>query len=77
MFQTFSSLLIVCRTSQSASDSYTTFEYSPNGGSDPNHYWMVGDGSSGSNYFRIYGPYGDNNNGDGPLFNRWGGIAIY
>ncbi len=58
-------------------NSYVTFEYCPVQGSDPNHYWMVGDGSVNSLYFRQYSLYGAASANNGPLFNRYGGIAIY
>ena len=48
------------------------FEYCPVQGADPNHYWMVGDGSGSSTYFRGDGAYGN-----GPLLNRYGGIALF
>eukprot|EP00047_Mylnosiga_fluctuans_P014769 m.41039 g.41039 ORF g.41039 m.41039 type:complete len:767 (-) comp5648_c0_seq1:68-2368(-) len=56
---------------------YTTFEYCPVQGTDPNHYWYVGDGSATSSYFRDNSLYGAASTGTGVLFNRWGGIAIY
>jgi len=53
------------------------FEYSPNGGWDPNHFWMVGDGTVSSSYFGAYTLYGANGANNGPLYSRYGGIAIY
>lgn len=54
-------------------NNYLTFEYCPSQGSDPNHYWQVGTGQSGSTYYRVDSMYGSS----GALYNRWGGIAIY
>jgi len=56
-----------------AVNSYVLFEYCPVQGSDPNHYWMVGDGSADYNYYRVQTHYG----AGGALYNRYGGIAIY
>jgi hypothetical protein len=58
-------------------NSYVLFEYNPNNGPDTNHYWMVGDGSSGSSYFRGYSLYGANSANNGALYTRYGGVAIY
>ncbi len=56
------------------SNSNTLFEYCPTQGSDPNHYWFVGDGTAGSSYYRaMTSLYADS----GSLSTRFGGIAIY
>jgi hypothetical protein len=47
------------------------YEYKPNGGSDPNHYWEVHNGRGGDNYFAVNSLY------QGTLNTRWGGVAIY
>jgi len=49
------------------------FEYKPNPGSDPNHYWMVDTGENGSVYFRANGEYGNS----GTFNQRYVGIAVY
>lgn len=55
------------------------FEYKPIGYSedssrtDPNHYWLIGNGDAADTYFRANGEYG----ASGVLQIRWGGIAIY
>lgn len=70
-----------------AVNSYVVFEYKPVGQSensaytDPNHYWMVDNGVSGSAYFRFNPEYGNlatqPNAASGTFGIRWGGIAIY
>jgi hypothetical protein len=50
---------------------YILYEYKPNGGSDPNHYWEVHNGRSGDTYFAANSLY------QGTLNTRWGGVAIY
>jgi hypothetical protein len=47
------------------------YEYKPNGGSDPNHYWEVHNGRGGDSYFAVNSLY------QGTLNTRWGGVAIY
>jgi hypothetical protein len=47
------------------------YEYKPNGGSDPNHYWEVHNGRAGDSYFAVNSLY------QGTLNTRWGGVAIY
>ena len=54
---------------------YILYEYKPNGGSDPNHFWEVHNGRSGDNYFVVNGTYGSNSGNT--LYTRWGGVAIY
>ncbi len=52
----------------------TLFEYCPTQRGDPNHYWLVGDGTAGSSYYRgMTTLYADS----GSLSTRYGGIAIY
>jgi hypothetical protein len=51
------------------------YEYKPNGGSDPNHFWEVHNGRSGDNYFVANGLYGSSSGNT--LYTRWGGVAIY
>jgi len=54
---------------------YILYEYKPNGGSDPNHYWEVHNGRSGDNYYIANGLYGSSSGNT--LYTRWGGVAIY
>ena len=54
---------------------YILYEYNPNGGSDPNHFWEVNNGRSGDTYFVNNGTYGSNSGNT--LYTRWGGVAIY
>jgi len=52
----------------------TLFEYCPTQRGDPNHYWLVGDGTGASSYYRaMTSLYADS----GSLSTRYGGIAIY
>jgi hypothetical protein len=53
-------------------NNFLVFEYKPNPGSDPNHYWMVDTGQDGSSYFRANNEYGA-----GTFVTRYGGIAVY
>ena len=46
-------------------------------GSDPNHYYMIDGGQSSDPYFRINGEYGNSNNNNGTLYNRWGGFGVH
>jgi hypothetical protein len=56
-------------------NNYILYEYKPQGGSDPNHYWMVANGRDGDNYFAINSTYGSNSGN--VLYNRWGGVLIH
>lgn len=53
---------------------YLVFEYKPEIGTDPNHYWMVDNGQSGATYFRANSLYGTGGT-FGPR--RYGFIAVY
>jgi hypothetical protein len=55
-------------------NNFLVFEYKPNAGSDPNHYWMVDTGQNGSIYFRENNEYGP---GGATFRNRYGGIAVF
>ena len=46
-------------------------------GSDPNHYYMIDGGQSSDPYFRINAEYGNSNNNNGTLYNRWGGFGVH
>jgi hypothetical protein len=65
---------------QGNSNSNLIFEYKPNSqqvnGSltDPNHYWMVGNGQGGDSYFRAHPEYGA---GSQTFLIRWGAILVY
>jgi hypothetical protein len=49
------------------------YEYKPQGGTDPNHYWVVAHGRTGDTYWGTNPLY----QSSGALVNRWGGILIY
>ena len=51
------------------------YEYNANGGTDPNHFWMVGDGLVGDVYFITNNRYGSSSGN--VMYNRWGGVALY
>jgi hypothetical protein len=51
------------------------YEYNANGGTDPNHFWMVADGLAGDVYFITNNRYGSSSGN--VMYNRWGGVALY
>jgi hypothetical protein len=55
-------------------NNFLVFEYKPNPGPDPNHYWMVDTGQDGSTYFRANGEYGT---GGATFRSRYVGIALF
>jgi hypothetical protein len=51
------------------------YEYKQGAGTDPNHFWMVGNGRTGDVYWAVNNRYGS---GTGNvMYNRWGGVALY
>jgi hypothetical protein len=54
-------------------NNFLVFEYKPNAGSDPNHYWMVDTGQDGSSYFRANNEYATS----GTFNQRYAGIAVF
>jgi len=54
---------------------YIVYEYNANGGTDPNHFWMVLNGRSGDTYWVNNTRYGSSSGN--VMYNRWGGVAIY
>jgi hypothetical protein len=54
---------------------YLLYEYNANGGSDPNHFWMVLNGRSGDTYWAGNTRYGSSSGN--VMYNRWGGVALY
>jgi hypothetical protein len=51
------------------------YEYKQGDGTDPNHFWMVGNGRTGDVYWVVNNRYGS---GTGNvMYNRWGGVALY
>jgi hypothetical protein len=51
------------------------YEYKQGAGTDPNHFWMVGNGRTGDVYWVVNNRYGS---GTGNvMYNRWGGVALY
>jgi hypothetical protein len=51
------------------------YEYNPDGGTDPNHFWMVANGRVGDVYWVVNNRYGSSTGN--VMYNRWGGVAIY
>ena len=56
-------------------NNYTLYEYNANGGTDPNHFWMVLNGRDGDTYWVVNTRYGSNSGN--VMYNRYGGVAIY
>ena len=56
-------------------NNYTLYEYNANGGTDPNHFWMVLNGRDGDTYWVTNTRYGSSSGN--VMYNRWGGVALY
>jgi hypothetical protein len=62
-------------TNGGAVNDYILYEYNANGGTDPNHFWMVLNGRSGDTYWVVNTRYGSSSGN--VMYNRWGGVALY
>ena len=61
-------------TNNATVNNYILYEYKYDAGlSDPNHWWLVGNGRDGDTYFVVNGTY----SGANVLNNRLGGVAIF
>jgi hypothetical protein len=54
---------------------FILYEYKQGDGTDPNHFWMVGNGRSGDVYWVTNNRYGSSSGN--VMYNRWGGVALY